>query len=236
MRRCSGAAESAALGGGLREAVAFPVKEPRRGVLWRALPGRRYGRGQGRGEPWEIDPAEIKIMQRSDGGPWVLGEGASGSVSLPLQMTFRHQAYSCVAAIRSVYRALGARSRIAVPASVVVAKVHHERPRCIWKFLTYRLCKAVMQRFIPADPVSDVGQRQTAKAMQIPVLTISFGAQVYKAQWRVQTVAVKMLSNTTEKQMEGLQARGADSRGLERHQYSAIHGRLLRGQRRPRCL
>ena len=161
------------------------------------------GAGRGRGEPWEIDPAEIKIMQRSDGGPWVLGEGASGSVSLPLQMTFRHQAYSRVAAIRSVYRALGARSRIAVPASVVVAKVHHERPRCIWKFLTYRLCKAVMQRFIPADPVSDVGQRQTAKAMQIPVLTISFGAQVYKAQWRVQTVAVKMLSNTTEKQMEG---------------------------------
>ena len=28
-------------------------------------------------------------------------------------------------------------------------------------------------------------------------------AQVYKAQWRVQTVAVKMLSNTTAKQMEG---------------------------------
>ena len=26
--------------------------------------------------------------------------------------------------------------------------------------------------------------------------------QVYKAQWRVQTVAVKMLSNTTAKQME----------------------------------
>ena len=29
--------------------------------------------------------------------------------------------------------------------------------------------------------------------------------QVYKAQWRVQTVAVKMLSNTTAKQMEAFQ-------------------------------
>ena len=46
------------------------------------------GIGRGRGEPWEIDPAEIKIMQRSDGGPWVLGEGASGSVRplLPPQL------------------------------------------------------------------------------------------------------------------------------------------------------
>ena len=49
--------------------------------------GTGMGAGRGRGEIWEIDPAEIKIMQRSDGGPWVLGEGASGSVSLLLTLT-----------------------------------------------------------------------------------------------------------------------------------------------------
>lgn len=37
--------------------------------------------GSRRSEAWEIDPEEIQIMQRSDGGPWVLGEGASGLVS-----------------------------------------------------------------------------------------------------------------------------------------------------------
>ena len=46
-----------------------------------ALGSLGTGVGRSRGEPWEIVPAEIKIMQRSDGGPWVLGEGASGSVS-----------------------------------------------------------------------------------------------------------------------------------------------------------
>ena len=45
------------------------------------MAGALGAKGGSRGEPWEIDPAEIKIMQRSDGGPWVLGEGASGSVS-----------------------------------------------------------------------------------------------------------------------------------------------------------
>lgn len=45
--------------------------------------GMGAGMARSRGEPWEIDPAEIKIMQRSDGGPWVLGEGASGSVGFP---------------------------------------------------------------------------------------------------------------------------------------------------------
>ena len=45
------------------------------------LAGTLGAKGRSRGEPWEIDPAEIKIMQRSDGGPYVLGEGASGSVS-----------------------------------------------------------------------------------------------------------------------------------------------------------
>ena len=38
---------------------------------------------------------------------------------------------------------------------------------------------------------------------QGPMFTAYVHAQVYKAQWRVQTVAVKMLSNTTAKQMEG---------------------------------
>ncbi|KAK9904880.1 hypothetical protein WJX75_004665 [Coccomyxa subellipsoidea] len=33
-----------------------------------------------RSEPWAIDPAEIHVMQQADGQPWVLGEGASGSV------------------------------------------------------------------------------------------------------------------------------------------------------------
>ena len=43
-----------------------------------ALGSLGAGVGRSRGEPREIVPAEIKIMQRSDGGPWVLGEGASG--------------------------------------------------------------------------------------------------------------------------------------------------------------
>ena len=31
-------------------------------------------------EKWEIDPAEILIARLPDGGPWILGEGGSGSV------------------------------------------------------------------------------------------------------------------------------------------------------------
>lgn len=36
-----------------------------------------------RSDPWAIDPGEIHVIQRADGLPWVLGEGASGSVRLP---------------------------------------------------------------------------------------------------------------------------------------------------------
>ncbi len=58
-----------------------PSRSPGGGLFGERSLGTGMGAGRGRGEIWEIDPAEIKIMQRSDGGPWVLGEGASGSVS-----------------------------------------------------------------------------------------------------------------------------------------------------------
>ena len=47
LRRCSGAAEPAALGGRLWEALGVPLEDPRRGVLWRALPGSKRGHRQG---------------------------------------------------------------------------------------------------------------------------------------------------------------------------------------------
>lgn len=36
--------------------------------------------GERKSEQWEIDPEEIQIMRRPDGSPWLLGEGASGTV------------------------------------------------------------------------------------------------------------------------------------------------------------
>ncbi len=36
--------------------------------------------GERKSEQWEIDPEEIQIMRRADGSPWLLGEGASGTV------------------------------------------------------------------------------------------------------------------------------------------------------------
>ncbi|KAK9832694.1 hypothetical protein WJX81_001038 [Elliptochloris bilobata] len=36
--------------------------------------------GERKSEQWEIDPREIQIMRRTDGSPWLLGEGASGTV------------------------------------------------------------------------------------------------------------------------------------------------------------
>ena len=40
--------------------------------------------GERASEQWEIDPEEIQIMRRPDGSPWLLGEGASGTVRRPL--------------------------------------------------------------------------------------------------------------------------------------------------------
>lgn len=69
--------------------------------------GRSSTAGMGqvrvRGEPWVIDPGEIKIMQRSDGGPWVLGEGASGSVA---HLCFS-SAYDIAAGIHTLRSQLG---------------------------------------------------------------------------------------------------------------------------------
>ena len=39
--------------------------------------------GERKSEQWEIDPEEIQIMRRPDGSPWLLGEGASGTVRRP---------------------------------------------------------------------------------------------------------------------------------------------------------
>ena len=69
---------------GYSKAWPSPSRSLGGGGLERSMLGRSSTAGMGqvrvRGEPWVIDPGEIKIMQRSDGGPWVLGEGASGSV------------------------------------------------------------------------------------------------------------------------------------------------------------